>query len=320
MVLTLRSADLELQLTPQRGADIVALTDLATGVQTLAVSPTGNVTAGPIAAGGSIVQWSSGYPGGWQLLAPNAGPERVHDDVTQAYHGEASLARWHVDRQSESSATLSTTLLTAPLRIVRTVAVDGPRVNVTDDVTNLSPDPCSFRLAQHPAFGAPFLDCHSYVLTGAGTLVTDADTPGTLAAADVVASPHAVLPSGPVPGSIVLPGPGSGSSLFAALTDFPPTADGGSLTSATFYSPTHGFGLSLTWDVQVYPHAWFWIEANASSGWPWFKRLFAAAVEPCNVLPGEGSASDGRRRGGPGTTLAGRETLTSVVLVDRVTP
>ncbi|MCC2591840.1 DUF4432 family protein [Tessaracoccus sp. OS52] len=319
MAITLRSADLELQLTPERGADIVRLTDLATGVQTLAVSPTGDVTAAPFAAGGSIVQWLSGYPGGWQLLAPNAGPERTHDGVTQGYHGEASLARWAVEAHDESSATLSTALLTAPLRILRTVEVEGRRVIVTDVVTNLSPEPCSFRLAQHPAFGSPFLDHHSFVVTTARTLVTDAEAPGTLTAADAVGRPSELLPSGPIPDSIALPGPGSGSSLFGALTDLTPERGEEGLTSATFHSPTHGFGLRLTWDPLVYPHAWFWIEANSGSGWPWFKRLYAAAVEPCNVLPGEGSTSDGRPRGGPGTTLAAGARLTSVVVIERVT-
>lgn len=320
MALTLRSEHLELRLTPERGADIVSLTDLTTGVQTLAASPTGDATPAPLTVGGSIVQWISGYPGGWQLLVPNAGPEREHDGVVLGYHGEASLARWAVEEQGPAAARLSTSLVTAPLRLVRLVSVEGPRVSVTDEVTNLSPDPYSFRMVQHPAFGAPFLDDRSYVTTSAQTLVTDAEAPGTLAGADVVGPPGELLAAGPVAGSIVLPAPGAGESLFGALTDFgsQPTGDGSA--SATFNSPTHGFGMRLTWDTAVHPHAWFWIEANASPGWPWFKRLFAVAVEPSNVLPGEGSASDGRQRGGPGTTLAGGASLTSRILLERVPP
>ncbi|ROR74491.1 DUF4432 family protein [Bogoriella caseilytica] len=316
MAITLRSADLELTLTPERGADIVSLCDLATGVQVLAVSPTGDVTSGPLSAGGSIVAWTSGYPGGWQLLVPNAGPERLHDGVVQGYHGEASLARWRVESQRDNAARLSTSLVTAPLRLVRDVVVTGARVIVTDAVTNLSPEPCSFRLAQHPAFGDEFLDEHSYVTSRARTLITDADAPGTLTGADAVGAPAELLPAGPVNGSVALPGPGSGEALFGALTGFAPSDDGS--TSATFHSPTRGFGMRLTWDPSVYPYAWFWIEAHAHSGWPWFKRLFAAAVEPCNVLPGEGATPDGRQRGGPGATLDGGATLTSVVRLDRV--
>lgn len=315
--ITLSSDALEVTITPERGADIVRLLDRATGVQTLAVSPTGDVTPAPFTpsnfvSGDSMVQWTNGYPGGWQLMVPNAGPERVHDGVAQGYHGEASLARWAVLEQSATSVTLTTTLFTAPLRVERTVSLDGARLTVTDTVTNLSPEPCSFRLGQHPAFGTPFLDEHSYVVTAAGTLITDANAPGTLTEADAVGRPDALLPAGPVPNSIALPGPGTGQALFGVLTDFEPGS-----TSATFCSPTHGFGMRISWDRAVYPNAWFWIEANAGSGWPWFKRLFSIAVEPANVLPGEGVAANGRERGGLGTTLPGGESLVSTVHVDR---
>lgn len=336
--ITMRSDALEVTLTPERGADIVRLTDRATGVQTLAVSPTGDVTPAPFAAsnfisGDSMVQWTNGYPGGWQLMVPNAGPERVHDGVAQGYHGEASLARWTVLEQSATSVTLTTSLFTAPLRIERTVSLDGALLTVTDTVTNLSPEPCSFRLGQHPAFGTPFLDERSYVVTSANTLITDANAPGTLTGADAVGRPDALLPAGPVPNSVALPGPGTGQALFGVLTDFEPDAavrdpavpdpavpgpSGADRVGATFCSPTHGFGMRISWDRTVYPNAWFWIEANAGSGWPWFKRLFSIAVEPANVLPGEGVAANGRERGGLGTTLPGGASLVSTIRVDRL--
>lgn len=327
LTITLASDALEVTITPERGADIVRLTDRATGVQTLAVSPTGDVTPAPFApsnfvSSDSMVQWTNGYPGGWQLMIPNAGPERVHDGVTQGYHGEASLARWTVLEQSATSVTLATSLFTAPLRVERTVALDGARLTVTDTVTNLSPEPCSFRLGQHPAFGTPFLDEHSYVVTAANTLITDANAPGTLTEADAVGRPDALLPAGPVPHSVALPGPGSGQALFGVLTDFESDAavrdpTGADSASATFCSPTHGFGMRISWERAVYPNAWFWIEANAGSGWPWFKRLFSIAVEPANVLPGDGVAANGRQRGGLGTTLPGGESLVSSIRVDR---
>ena len=43
---------------------------------------------------GSMAGWLRGYPGGWQLLVPNAGPEREHDGARQGFHGEASIATW----------------------------------------------------------------------------------------------------------------------------------------------------------------------------------------------------------------------------------
>jgi len=318
MVLTVASEDFEVSITPNRGADIVGITDRATGLQLLAVSPTGDVGASAAASGNSMEQWMRGYPGGWQILAPNAGPERVHDGVTQGYHGEASLAQWRVLKQSATSVTLATALLTAPLKIERNISVEGACVKVEDVVTNLAPEPCSFRLVQHPAFGAPFLDERSYLALPTATLVADATAPGTLIHAGAVGPPDKLLRAGPIPNSIALPGPGSSQSLFGAFTDFDSGEDASATNGVTFFSPTHGFGIQLSWGRSTYPHAWFWIEANAGSGWPWFKRLFSIAVEPSNVLPGEGMETNGYQRGGLGTTLASGSSLLSEVHITRV--
>ena len=311
--ITLRSSTLEVVIAPERGADITSLTDLATGVQTLAVSPTGAVTSGPGQFSDSMVNWTNGYPGGWQLMVPNAGPARIHDGIEQGYHGEASLARWRILAQTESSAELTTELFTAPLTLVRSIVLDGAAMIVTDTITNNSPDPCSFRLGQHPAFGTPFLDGDSFLTVNAATFMSDAANPGTLASPDVCGRPGEVLPAGPVANSLALPAPGSGESLFGALTDFTDPAAG-----ATFYSPTHGFGIQLGWDRAVYPNAWLWMEANSGGGWPWFKRLYSMAVEPVNVIPGEGTSASGHARGGDGVSVAAGETLASVITVSRV--
>lgn len=310
MPISIASAALTAVITPERGADIVQIIDRATGTPLLAQSPTRPVGTSTASATDSTAAWLRGYPGGWQLLVPNAGPEREHDGVRQGYHGEASLAEWDVLNQDATSCELETHLLTAPLRLRRRVSIDGDVLTVTDDLENLSPDAVETRIVQHPAFGAPFLDDRSYLVTSAEKIVTDAVAPGTLAGKDVVGGPGAVLPAGPVRGSIRLPGPGSGESLFAALTAF-------ATPEATFCSPTTGIAVRLAWDGQVLPHAWFWIEANAGSGWPWFRRLYAVAVEPADVLPGEGGAAP-YPRGGTGTRIAPGETLALTTSLTRL--
>lgn len=313
MPITLSSDVFDVVITPERGADIVSLTDRATGIQTLAVSPTGHVSANACTSGDSMVAWTHGYPGGWQLMVPNAGPARMHDGVQQGYHGEASLAVWHVVEQSKDSLTVTAELFTAPLSLERRINLVDGTLAVTDNITNNSPDPCSFRLGQHPAFGTPFLDEHSYVSVNAATFISDAVAPGTLAAPDAFGQPSAVLPEGPVAGSLAIPAPGSGAGLFGALTDFS-AEDAG----AAFLSPTHGFGLRLGWDRSVYPNAWLWMEANSGTGWPWYRRLYSMAVEPVNVIPGEGLSASGHTRGGTGVNLAAGETLVSRITVSRV--
>jgi Domain of unknown function (DUF4432) len=312
MGITLSSESLEVSVTPERGADIAKVLDRESGTNLLAESPTVLPTNPRLPAYDSMVAWLNGYPGGWQLLAPNAGPEREHSGVRQGFHGEAALASWAVLASDETSCELETYLLTAPLHLRRTVTVIGPQLSVSDTVTNLSPDPTWTRLVQHPAFGSSFLGEDSFLVTSARTIITDADAPGTLAPPNAVDTPQAVLASGPVPHSIRLPGPGSRASLFAALTDF-------ETPEATFYSPDRGFGVRLSWDQGIYPHAWFWIEANASSGWPWFRRLYAVAVEPANVLPGADSLVADHRRGTSGAELQpGQQVTTTTRLTTRL--
>jgi hypothetical protein len=310
VLITLTSDALEATITPDRGADIVQVIDRTTETPLFAESPTGLVHAGEGFATESMAGWLRGYPGGWQLLVPNAGPEREHDGVRQGFHGEAALAAWTVLAQDAASCELETYLLTAPLRLRRSVSVSGDTLTITDEIQNLSPDPVETRIVQHPAFGAPFLDGESYVVTSAAKILTDAGAPGSLAAADVIGRPDEVLEAGPEPGSIRLPPPGAGSSLFAALTEF-------ATPEVTFCSPTRGLAVRLEWDSSILPHAWFWIEANAGTGWPWFRRLYAIAVEPANVLPGEGGTPE-HPRGGTGTHIPAGQSTTLTTSLTRL--
>ncbi len=316
MAINLTNESIEVTVTPERGADITRLVDRETGIQVFAESPTGRVTRSATTSGSSLVQWISGYPGGWQILVPNAGTEREWDGVTQGYHGEASLAKWDIRTLKPDRLEVETYLLTAPLYITRTVRIEGPLLSVVDRITNQASQPTSFRLCQHPAFGDNFLDGSSYLEIAARCFLADGENPGSLAARDQTGTPEEVFKAGPQAKTVSLPGPGSGESLSGAFTEFPSQSDGSTATSVTFVSPNTGLSARLSWDTKIYPHAWFWIEANATPTWPWFQRLYSVAVEPSNVLPGFGGAPAGLERGGPGTTLEGGETLISEVTLE----
>ncbi|TAM70761.1 MAG: DUF4432 family protein [Microbacteriaceae bacterium] len=311
MPLKINSPTFSVTITPERGGDIVQIVDLESDVPLLSVSPTASVTSPASVANDSMTRWLTGYPGGWQFLTPNAGPDRDHDGVRQGYHGESALSVWTVQDSSPSSAVLSARLVTAPLELTRYIEVTE-EIAVTDTVRNLSPDPVSVRMVQHPAFGSPFLDKRSYLMTDAGTMISDAEAPGNMVAANVHGAPSDLLPAGPTPASFQLPGVGARRSLFAALTDFPDEQP-----SVFFASPTRGFGVEMSWRRSSYPMAWLWVEANGIQGWPWFRRMFAVAVEPANVLPGEGVATNGMPRGGNGTTIDGGDAHISTVRLRR---
>jgi hypothetical protein len=178
------------------------------------------------------------------------------------------------------------------------VTLSGSTVTLRDTVTNLSPDPVQVRWVQHPGFGEPFIDQEARIEAGARTLITDAETPGTNLSPDAALS--FPLTTGLDQQEVdlrVVPGDDQAHAVFGALTDF-------EATWFSITSPNTGLGLKLEWDRSIYPHAWFWQECHATSGFPWYRRAYVVAIEPANVLPGEGRT--GRYLRGDGPSLAGQ--------------
>ncbi len=308
-LLRLSSDRIEVALLPGKGADIYSFVDRESGLDTLFKTPWGWRDAAAARAPDSQSAWLSRYPGGWQQLLPNAGPAREQDGVVLGYHGEAALVPWQIREVTDGRAQLAVELLTVPLRLERTVTVIDSSCQVHDVVRNLSPDPVAVRWVQHPVFGAPFVDGDTRIDTSAGRFLSDRDTPGTGILPDTLTR-FPILPG--VDGDAdlrVIPGPNAPRAVFGALTDV------GTNAWFSLTSPNAGFGVRLAWDAAVYPHAWFWQECHASGGFPWFRRAYAVAVEPANILPGEGVSAGLRRGDGP--RLAGGAEWTSEITLGR---
>jgi hypothetical protein len=308
--LRLSSQQLAVSLLADKGADIVSFTDLRSGIDVLFQSPWGrrDLTHLPPTSD-SQLDWLARYCGGWQQLIPNAGEPRSVDGVLRGYHGEAAVVGWDVTSVDEGSATFSVRLTTAPLFLTRSVRVDGATLHVRDTIRNESPAPVEVMWVQHPAFGAPFIDEQCQLTSGACTIITDADAPGNLLSPDSVFPLDSAVDVEGAPLDLgALPGRDSRRSVFAALSDF---------ETAWFAidSPTAGFGVRVEWDAQLFPHAWFWQECNASGGFPWFSRAYVVAVEPANVLPGRPSSARPDR--GIAPTLAPGATWTSNISMSR---
>jgi hypothetical protein len=255
----------------------------------------------------SQADWLARFPGGWQQLLPNAGPARPQDGVILGYHGEAAVVPWTIDESIATSAVLTVDLLTAPLRVHREVTMAGSSVVLRDTVTNLSPDPVQVRWVQHPGFGAPFIDQDARIDSGARTLLTDPEIPGRDLAPDAALTfPVTVGRDGHELDLRMVPGPARPRAVFGALTDF--EAAWFSITS-----PNTGLGVRMKWDQKLFPHAWFWQECHATPGFPWYQRAYVVAIEPANVLPGEGQIGNYRRGDGP--LLAGRASWVSDLTV-----
>jgi Domain of unknown function (DUF4432) len=270
-----------------KGADIYALEYKPHTIDVLWKSPWGLKAAGQAiqTSYASEVAWLEQYAGGWQLLFPNGGAACTYKGVELNFHGEASVVPWQFDIESSGDAAeirLETRLFRSPFRIQRTLRVeqDMPQLIIHERITNEAGEPMDYMWGHHPAYGAPFLSEHCIIDTGATKVRVDAEYTGNnnpLPPNTRANWPHvAGVDLSKVPGRDA----GSRDTL-AYLTSF----DGG------WYGITNtqlGFGIGLSWDTAVFPHAWYWQEMLSSPGFPWYKNAYVLAIEPNSTIPGNG--------------------------------
>jgi galactose mutarotase-like enzyme len=144
-------------LLPDKGAELVELHDLRTGIDLLAhlrEAPADDGTLRP--AGTEFDRW---YAGGWQMLLPNGGDACTVDGVDHAFHGEAWARGWEVVRERPGAVELAVELRSLPLRVHRRVEVGRtrPLLRIEQQVTNLARSPARMLWGEHPAFGPPLI-------------------------------------------------------------------------------------------------------------------------------------------------------------------
>jgi hypothetical protein len=292
----LRSEDLEVTAVPGQGADIVQVTERSGGTGLLYRTPWAAAT--PRLAGwapDSHTWWMSRYPGGWQVLCPNAGPERETAGTVWGFHGEASVIPWAVCSRGPAAACFTAELATAPLRIVRDLILDGPTLRLREQLSNTGSVPLDVMWVHHPAFGAPLIAEGTLIRIAASTLLADQSEPGTaLAAASEHPWPLAHDQAGRQLDLSRIPGGGVRRAVFGCLTDL-------AEPRFTIVNPAIELGVQVRWSPGAFPHAWFWQDLGGSAGYPWYGRAYVLAIEPANVIPGTGGA--GSRRRGTGREL-----------------
>lgn len=280
--------ELEVELLPQKGGDIVAVRWRATGVDVLWTTPWGLRGRGAVpTAGDSVTAFMETYHGGWQTLFPNAGSPAQEQGVELGFHGEAALAYWdweQVPTTDGVAVDLTTTLVRSPFHLHRRVQVVAGQVTVTERFTNQARTEQEAMWIHHPAFGAPFLDSGCTVDVGARAFLADAayDTPnGDLAPGVRSAWPHAQGKDGGTVDLRAVPSADAQVDRYGYLLDF-------TEPRYTITNPELDLAVTVTWDADVLPHAWYWLEASGSAGFPWHQRAYVLAIEPAASYPGAG--------------------------------
>ncbi|QHO70385.1 hypothetical protein BHD05_12710 [Marisediminicola antarctica] len=268
-------------LDPGRGADILELTHAASGIDVFFSTPwrerADSIRAGAVAPVGtdSTSIWMEQYRGGWQIICPNPGAPRVIGGAEVGFHGETSTAPWRVTSRSSANVALESELFTIPLRVRRSVALDGARITVSDELQNLSNQRLEFDYCSHPAFGGPILEGDVRLTTGAGRFHPD---PETFGAAGPSGTPWPTGDFGdrdPVDLS-VLGRDATNPLVFGWLSDF---------ADRWVQLSNHDLGIAarVTWDAAELPFTWLWEELNSTPTFPWFGRARTIAIEPSST-------------------------------------
>lgn len=291
--IVLESATLRVTVRPQVGGTITGIRHKASGLSVLGSVPWQPV-AEPLESGAAPDEatWLTRYTGGWPLLFPNGGDACTVDGVFHGFHGEASISPWN-ETHDGSTITLERRMTTVPVRMRRTIAVDGDLVRVGETARNEGGEPVAVMWGHHPTFGSDLLDGEIEITTGARTVSVDAGY-------DPPANPLQPGASGRWPmiqgknGDVDLRRPMRASvpgriASLAYLEDFESAWIG-------LRRLDDAIAVILSWDAAVLPAAWLWLELGGTLDAPWNGRARLIGLEP-NTTPLACGLAEARRRG-----------------------
>jgi galactose mutarotase-like enzyme len=284
-IVRLTSPPLEIDIVPGKGGDILAVRWLPRELNLLWTSPWGLRERGaPPPGGDSVVNFLAHYPGGWQTIFPNGGDPTEVNGVEIGFHGEACLVPWDWQAIGQSEVTMTTRLHRLPFELQRRVAIEEATLRIVESAKNVGTTPQEVMWSHHPAFGSPLISGNSTIETSALRFVVDdeRDMPaGDLQPGGVSEWPSGRSRTGDLLPLDRLPDERAPFDRFGYLTGF---REG----RASITNTEIGLRAELTWDVTIFPHAWYWLEAHATETYPWYGRAYVFAIEPASSYPGQG--------------------------------
>ena len=236
--------------------------------------------------GNQALDWLSEYRGGWQELFPNAGAACEVMGVPIPFHGEVSRARWQLAEMEQGKSLRLTTPARLPLVLEREMRLDEKRpiLYLHERVRNEVDFAVPFIWGHHPAFGLPLAAPGSRIDLPAARVIVDSglDSP----AVDLQPGSEHTWPlvtgrNGETVDLSVVPGPPVQRLCYMA------DLAGG---WCALRNPTAQAGVALAWDLDVFPHLWFWQEIGGG-GFPWYGRGDIVALEPASQWPSHGLAA-----------------------------
>ena len=266
---------LRVVILPEKGADIVELTDKESGVDPLFKAPWGLRPPGSVPREGwEGHEFLANYEGGWQELFPNANDPADYRGETIPFHGEVATLPWDC-REEGAVLRLTVRCRQTPFRLERLMRLEGRQLVLEERVTNESEEPAHFVWGHHCVVGPPFLEAGCRLRVPAGTLETIPELweeTARLAPGRRSAWPHARLRDGETVDLSLVPGPEARSHDDVYLTDL-------AAGSAAVLNPRLGLEFRLDWDPRVFRWVISWQPYGGAEAMP-LRGSYALGIEP----------------------------------------
>lgn len=275
--LVLEDGAVRVTVLPDKGADIIELVDLETGVDPLFRAPWGLAPPGaPPREGSGDVEFLWNYQGTWQELFPNANDAARYQGETIPFHGEVATIPWDVEADSDGHALrCSVRCRRTPFRLERTIRLEERGIVLDESVTNDSDTAAHFVWGHHCVLGPPFLEAGCRIAVPARTLETLPEVweeSARLEPGQHERWPHARLRDGDTVDLSVVPGPDAESHDDVYLGDL---EDGW----ARVENPRLGLAFRLDWDHTVFRWIVCWQPYGGARELP-LAGAYALGIEP----------------------------------------
>ncbi len=248
------------------------------------------------------------YGGGWQDALPviGNGPQE-HRGAKYGTHGESPVMRWSGEvleaEGSAASAVLRVEGVRYPFAIEKTVRIesDSAMLQLSETLSNSSPQALEFFWLQHPSFGEPFLSPDDAISLPPGSEVENFEG----------INPHGRIAEGKYP----WPSVRSRKDGTIDLSRIPPRD---LVVEETCFvrmkegwyalkNPGLGLTFRLDWDPQIFPWLWFWQDYNQPD-YPYYGGAWNIALEPATSLPNDVA----KKRGyDDGLKISGKHSVTT---------
>ena len=256
--MSLENDALRVTILPDKGADIVELVDLDSGIDALFHAPWGLAAPGsPPREGSGEHEFLQNYAGGWQELFPSAGDPCTYCDEPIPFHGEVAVLPWDLEilaaTGDEATIRLSVRCRRTPFRVERVMRLrDGVGLlEIEQTATNMSDERAHLVWGHHCVLGPPFLEPGCRLRVPAVTIETIPELweeTARLEPGQRSAWPDARLRAGGTADLSIVPGPATGSHDDVYLTDL---AEG--------WVEVENERLGLVFRLEFDPHVFRWL-------------------------------------------------------------